>query len=115
MGTPEGFRLDIRAQDGEDEAAVQARIDAFTEVMSPVSALLQTIGADGMRPAFSGADISPLVVGGTIGLGVDHDTTDYWPIHHTPADTLDKVDPDNLRRTAAAMAVAAYALAELDY
>lgn len=42
------------------------------------------------------------------------DTTDSWPILHTPADTLDKVAPDNLRRTTAAMAVAAYGLAELD-
>jgi len=112
MGTPGGFRLDIR---GEDDAVVAQRIAAAEALLAPVSALLGPIGAGGLRPAFSGADIAPLVRSGAIGLGVDHDTTGYWPIHHTAADTLDKVDPDNLRRTAAAMAVAAYALAELDY
>ncbi|MFT5680479.1 MAG: carboxypeptidase Q [Myxococcota bacterium] len=112
MGAPAGFRLDIR---GEDETAVAERIASVEALLAPVSALLRPIGADGLRVAYSGADIAPLVRTGAIGLGVDHDTTDYWPIHHTPADTLDKVDPDNLRRTAAAMAVAAYALAELDY
>ena len=116
MGAPGGFRLDIRGGDEDkDEALVAEKIAAFTAVMAPVSEMLRPIGADGMRPAYSGADIGPLVVGGAIGLGVDHDTTGYWPIHHTPADTLDKIDPDNLRRTAAAMAVMAYALAELDY
>ena len=115
MGAPAGFRLDIRAQEGESEADVAARVAAFEDVMAPVSALLRPIGADGLRLGYSGADIGPLVVGGAVGLGVDHDTTGYWPIHHTPADTLDKVDPDNVRRTAAAMAVAGYALAELDY
>ncbi len=112
MGAPGGFRLDIR---GEDEAAVAARVAAIEAWFEPVSALLRPIGAGGLRPAYSGADIAPLVSAGAVGLGVDHDTTGYWPIHHTPADTLDKIDPDNLRRTAAAMAVAAYALAEMDY
>ncbi len=111
MGAPAGFRLDIRA---EDEAAQQARLAAVTEALAPISALLVALDAGGLRPAYAGADIAPLIKGGAIGLGVDHDTTSYWPIHHTSADTLDKVDPDNLRRTAAVMAVMGYALAELE-
>ncbi|MFT6145905.1 MAG: carboxypeptidase Q [bacterium] len=56
------------------------------------------------RENYAGADISPLVKAGTIGFGVDHDTTNYWPIHHTKADTLEKIDrqdlQDNVRLTA---------------
>jgi hypothetical protein len=36
----------------------------------------------------------------------------YWDIHHSHADTLDKIDPAALRRNVAAMAVMAYLLAE---
>ncbi len=38
----------------------------------------------------------------------------YFDYHHTPADTLDKVDQDNLRRQVAVLAVLAYYLANLD-
>jgi len=110
-GLPAGFRVDVR---GEDEAAVEARLAEVMAALAPVSALLRPLAGDGLRRAYSGADVGPLVELGALGLGVDHDTTGYWPIHHTPADTLDKIDPDNLRRTAAEMAVMGYALAELD-
>jgi len=37
----------------------------------------------------------------------------YFDYHHTAADTLDKVDPQELRENAAAMAVMGYALAQM--
>jgi hypothetical protein len=37
----------------------------------------------------------------------------YFDIHHTAADALDKVDPEELRQNVAAMAVLAYVLAEM--
>jgi carboxypeptidase Q len=42
------------------------------------------------------------------------DSSDYFNYHHTPADTLDKVDPDNLRRHAAVMATTAWFLANME-
>lgn len=111
MGLPSGFRVDVR---GADEQAVERRRSAVLAQLQPVSELLRPLGSDGLRPGFSGADIGPTVALGAIGLGVDHDTSTYWPIHHTPADTVEKVDPDKLRVTAASMAVMGYALAELD-
>ena len=36
----------------------------------------------------------------------------YFDIHHTAADTLDKIRPEDLRRNAAAIALLAYLLAE---
>jgi len=37
----------------------------------------------------------------------------YFTYHHTPADTLDKVVPEELRENAACMAVMGYALADM--
>ena len=37
----------------------------------------------------------------------------YFNYHHSAADTLDKVDPRELRENAAAMAVLAYALTNM--
>jgi hypothetical protein len=42
------------------------------------------------------------------------DSSDYFNYHHTPADTFDKVNIDNLRRHAAVMATTAWFLANLD-
>ena len=37
----------------------------------------------------------------------------YFAYHHTPADTLDKVDPTELSQCVATMAATAYVLAEM--
>jgi hypothetical protein len=47
-------------------------------------------------------------------LGLRQDGTHYFDIHHTMADTLDKVDPHELAMNATAMAVMAWQLANLD-
>ena len=41
------------------------------------------------------------------------DLTHYFDLHHSAADTLDKIDPEELAKNAAAIAVVAYALAEM--
>ena len=53
-----------------------------------------------------GADISTLGPFGTLMVGFRPDDTHYFDIHHTDADTVDKIDPAALR--AAVSAVAAY-------
>jgi hypothetical protein len=40
--------------------------------------------------------------------------THYFDWHHTDADTLDKVDPDDFRKNAAMLAVVTYILADMD-
>jgi len=37
----------------------------------------------------------------------------YFLIHHTPADTIDKIDPMDMSRASAAIAVIAYVVAEM--
>jgi hypothetical protein len=46
-------------------------------------------------------------------VGLDVDNRTYFDIHHTEADTLDKVDPKQLADDVAAVAVLAYIAADL--
>jgi len=49
-----------------------------------------------------GSDIGPLLAAGVPGVGLSQDGTRYFDYHHTPDDTLDKVDPVQLRQNVAA-------------
>ena len=49
-----------------------------------------------------GSDIGPLLASGVPGVGLSQDGTRYFDYHHTPDDTLDKIDPAQLRQNVAA-------------
>lgn len=49
-----------------------------------------------------GSDIGPMLEAGHPGVGLNQDGTRYFDLHHTPDDTLDKVDPAQLRQNVAA-------------
>jgi hypothetical protein len=49
-----------------------------------------------------GSDIGPMIADGVPGIELSQDGTHYFDVHHTPDDTLDKVDPDDLRQNVAA-------------
>lgn len=49
-----------------------------------------------------GSDIEPLLDAGMPGVALSQDGTFYFDVHHTPDDTLDKVDPEALRQNVAA-------------
>lgn len=59
----------------------------------------------------TGADTSPLTDAGIPGFGLVPDPRHYFDYHHTPADTLDKVDPKALAENSAAVAALAYVIA----
>ncbi len=50
---------------------------------------------------------------GVVGASLDVDGSHYFDIHHTHADTLDKVNPQDLALCVAAMAVMAYTVADM--
>jgi hypothetical protein len=50
----------------------------------------------------SGSDIGPMLEAGQPGVGLSQDGTRYFDYHHTPDDTLDKVDPAQMRQNVAA-------------
>ena len=88
---------------------------AAIAALRPVMSVLLPVGSTALRPTnvSPGSDIEPLVDAGVPGLGIIQDGRKYFDYHHTPADTLDKVDPQELRENAAAMAVMGYALAAM--
>ena len=68
-----------------------------------IAALLAPLGiVRGQNPAGAGADLSQWVRGGTAAIDLNQDGTRYFDYHHTPDDTLDKVDPVQLRQNVAA-------------
>ena len=46
-------------------------------------------------------------------MSLDVDSSKYFLIHHTPADTIDKINPVEMAKCAAAVAVMAYVIADL--
>ena len=64
-----------------------------------------------------GPDITPLAMQGVPTVRLNQDGTDYFDLHHTPDDTLDKIDPDALVQNVAAYAALVWlaAEAEVDY
>jgi carboxypeptidase Q len=83
-------------------------------MLAPISAILQSQGAGLIkRTEGTEADISVIAAQGVPAFGLWQDTRTYFDYHHTAADTLDKVVPRELAENAAAMAVLAYALANL--
>lgn len=88
---------------------------AAIAALHPLTDILRPIGATVFRSLDEspGSDINPLVEAGVPGIGILSDGRKYFDYHHTAADTLDKVDPQELRENAAAMAVMGYALAEM--
>ncbi|MFI5114502.1 MAG: M20/M25/M40 family metallo-hydrolase [Terriglobales bacterium] len=88
---------------------------AAASALEPIMDVLRPIGSTVLHPTNygPGSDIEPLVEAGVPGIGIIQDGRKYFDYHHTAADTLDKVDPQELRENAAAMAVMGYALAAM--
>jgi carboxypeptidase Q len=81
--------------------------------LNEIATLLRGIQADRISPSGGGADIGPSVEAGKLpamSLEVDGN---YFLIHHTPADTVDKIDPMDMSRASAAIGVMAYVIAEM--
>lgn len=87
--------------------------DRALEMLQQMAPLLQGIGADRITKGGAGADISVLTEAGVPGLGLRPDPTHYFDLHHTEADTLDKISPIDLNLNVATMAVMTYLLADL--
>jgi carboxypeptidase Q len=68
---------------------------------------------DAVGPNGGGADIGPSVQAANIpAMSLDGDAGRYFVIHHTPADTVERIEPAEMSRAAAAIAVMAYIVAD---
>jgi len=79
----------------------------ITTLLSPLN-LADTISGGG------GADIDPIAQAGRVPtMAYMGDPTRYFTIHHTPADTVERIAPEEVAKGAAAIAVVTYVIAEM--
>jgi len=90
--------------------------DAAQQVMREIGGLLTPMGLQDIGSGGGGADIGPIAQAGKVPtLAYQGDPTRYFTIHHTPADTVDRIAPDEISKAAAALAVISYVVAEMPH
>jgi hypothetical protein len=84
-------------------------------LFEPLRSALSPLGATILdrRSGAGGSDVAYLDAAGVPTLSPIVDTRTYFDYHHSAADTLDKVEPENIRRQVAVLAMMAYFVAEL--
>jgi carboxypeptidase Q len=86
---------------------------AATRMMSEIGSLLEPIGLQHIGGGGGGADIGPIAAAGKVPmLAYQGDSTRYFTIHHTPADTVDRIAPEEVAKAAAALSVITYVVAD---
>ena len=86
---------------------------ARAQVMA-IASLLGSIGATHVGPSGGGADIGPSVAAARIpAMSPEVDSSKYFVVHHTEADTVDRIDPTDLARHVAALAAMTYIVADM--
>lgn len=91
FGADRVWKLDTNL--GEDR---KAEADALRAALYPLGIV------PGSYEAAGGADIGALMNEGAPGIALRQDGTRYFDLHHTPNDTLDKVDKEQLKQNVAA-------------
>jgi carboxypeptidase Q len=87
---------------------------AAQRIIRDIGALLAPIGLQDIGAGGGGADIGPIAQAGKVPmLAYQGDSTRYFQIHHTPADTIDRISPEEVSKAAAALAVITYVVAEM--
>lgn len=103
------------AGDGRPYAFRTRVAESALPAFDPVRALLRPLGViPGDNLATSGPDMTPFREAGVPLYGIEQDMTDYFDLHHTPSDTLDKVSASNLDQNAAAWAATTWLLANME-
>ena len=83
--------------------------------MAAVARELRPLGIlHGDNQSSGGPDIFPLMARGMPVARLEQEGMEMFDFHHSPNDTLDKIDPDALAQNQAAWAVWTYLMAELD-
>jgi carboxypeptidase Q len=79
-----------------------------------IAEALAPLGIERADTGGPGPDVGPIARQGAAWAWLGQDGSDYFDLHHTPDDTLDKIDPAALAQNAAAYAVFAYLAADAE-
>jgi hypothetical protein len=96
--------------------ALRTRVNPKTRgFFAQVMPVLQPLGIElGDNEGSGGPDMYPLRSQGMPVFDLEQDGTDYFDWHHTANDTLDKIDPRNIRQNTAAYAALVWILANTE-
>src|SRR5687767_14723563 len=88
--------------------------EAARKIVSEIATLLTPIGMQDVVSGGGGADIGPIAALGKVPMmAYSGDPTRYFTIHHTPADTVDRIDPQEVSKAAASIAAMVYVIADM--
>ncbi len=87
--------------------------DAGLAAARAIAPLMDRIKATKMEKGGGEADVGPMISAGVPGFALNVDDTKYFWFHHSDGDTMAVIDREEFRRCIGAMAVLAYALADL--
>lgn len=93
-------------------ADVRVNETALSPVWQRLSGLAALNVAQGNNGARGGSEVSLLPTEGVPVASLRQDGSDYFDYHHTPNDTLDKIDPAALAQNVAVYATFAYQMAQ---
>jgi carboxypeptidase Q len=89
--------------------------DSARRTVTSIASLLAPLGAHRILASGGGADISPSGTAANIPMMSHVVSGDYFLVHHTPADTIDRITPKQMSANAAAIAVMTHAIADLPW
>jgi carboxypeptidase Q len=88
--------------------------DRGLQTVSEIATLLTRLGVDRVGAGGGGADISPIARAGNVPMmSLGGDPSRYFTIHHTQADTVERITPEEVSRAAAAIAAVTYIVADM--
>ncbi|MGE3491302.1 MAG: M20/M25/M40 family metallo-hydrolase [Vicinamibacterales bacterium] len=87
---------------------------AARQLVNDIGTLLAPLGLQDIGDGGGGADIGPISTLGKVPMmAYSGDSTKYFTIHHTPADTVDRIDPAEVSKASAAIAAMIYVVADM--
>jgi carboxypeptidase Q len=88
--------------------------ESARRIIAEIGTLLAGIDMHNVGPGGGGADIGPIAQAGSVPMmAYSGDATKYFTIHHTPADTVERILPAEVSKAAASLAVMTYVVAEM--
>jgi len=88
--------------------------EAARRYIDDIGTLLTPLGFPAIGPGGGGADIGPISAAGKVPMmAYNGDSVRYFTIHHTPADTVDRIAPEEVAKAAAAIATMTYVVADM--
>ncbi|HEX7281538.1 MAG TPA: M20/M25/M40 family metallo-hydrolase [Vicinamibacterales bacterium] len=88
--------------------------EAARKLIGDIATLLAPIGMQDVVAGGGGADIGPIATLGRVPMmAYAGDATKYFTIHHTNADTVDRIEPQEVSKAAASIAAMVYVIADM--